>query len=742
MGVCEPGQGGNAAAISNTFMCLGEPPRLSPAPGSGMATGGTVKTSHIHGEPHGTACDFLPQVSEFVTMKRAKKKVQSPEPADNPEKPDVVAPELDAVAPERVAAAPEQAVPARNASSYTVVARRYRPQRLEDLVGQDHVVRALRNAIRMNRIAQAYLFCGTRGVGKTSMARIFAKCLNCVKGPTEEPCQTCDICESIALGQDVDVIEIDGASNNGVEQVRELRQNAGLRPSRARYKIYYIDEVHMLTTGAFNALLKTLEEPPPHVKFFFATTEANKIPITVLSRCQRYDFAGITPEVIAATLSDICRQEQVEAEPEALQIVARRATGSLRDAQSLLDRLLASGSPLLTVEIVNGLLGTASDERLLAMIEAVANHDAAAALRLLEQSASEGVQPAEILSGIIDFTRDALVLAVGAESMLLSVSPRQRPHVKCIVETWTIDSILASLQILSECRARMRGSLHGRLLVELALVRIARLEDLTDLGALVERLAALESGGGPVTRKPDLTATRRNQALPEAAAFTAEQAPPSVKPPMNLPSEKVVPPSSRPDVAAIASALAPRPGDEPSRQTPSTTAALSGVIGATAVMDPPEDKAPAIAPDAGTAILTRHNESSPLDLAAIRKIWPDLFKKVGARLGVHLSQVEPVSVIGPDVLVIAANAGYNSVADECGTAESLAKIEQALQRLTHRSVTVKYERSSEVDGVGSDGRPVDVRRQEALAADPLVQRVLELFEARPHRFEYDETEPN
>ena len=149
-------------------------------------------------------------------------------------------------------------------------------------MGQDHVVQALRNAIRLNRLAQAYLFCGTRGVGKTLMARIFAKCLNCVLGPTETPCQVCDICQAIAAGQDVDVIEIDGASNNGVEQVRELRQNAALRPSRSRYKIYYIDEVHMLSTGAFNALLKTLEEPPPHVKFFFATTEANKIPITVL----------------------------------------------------------------------------------------------------------------------------------------------------------------------------------------------------------------------------------------------------------------------------------------------------------------------------------------------------------------------------------------------------------------------------------------------------------------------------
>ena len=194
-----------------------------------------------------------------------------------------------------------------------------------------------------------------------------------------------------------------------------------------------------------------------------------------------------------------------------------------------LDRLLASGSPLLTVEVVNGLLGTASDERLLAMIEALAGHDAAAALRLLEQSAGEGVQPAEILSGIIDFTRDALVLAVGAESMLLSVSPRQRPHVERIVERWTIDSILASLQILSECRARMRGSLHGRLLVELALVRIARLEDLTELGTLVERLAALESGAGPVARRPDLAVKTRNQAAPEAATSPAEPAPPPVQ---------------------------------------------------------------------------------------------------------------------------------------------------------------------------------------------------------------------
>ena len=399
MGVCEPGQGGNAAAISNTFMCLGEPPRLSPAPASGP------------GNPReNRACPGLTiddwnsrRLLQFRHAERSKvapgppsKKRSSPSPKPSPPVAESTpSPPVAESVPPAPAAVPVSALAGQDATTataglpstsaappgpvaqtgYTVVARRYRPQRFEDVVGQDHVVQSLRNAIRLNRLAQAYLFCGTRGVGKTSLARIFAKCLNCVHGPTESPCQVCDICQAIAAGQDVDVIEIDGASNNGVEQVRELRQNAALRPSRCRYKIYYIDEVHMLSTGAFNALLKTLEEPPSHVKFFFATTEANKIPITVLSRCQRYDFAGITPEAIVASLKEICTREHVEAEPEALQVVARRASGSMRNAQSLLEQLLSSSGSRLTVEVVHALLGTPSDERLLAVLEALADRD-------------------------------------------------------------------------------------------------------------------------------------------------------------------------------------------------------------------------------------------------------------------------------------------------------------------------------------------------------------------------------
>ncbi len=388
---------------------------------------------------------------------------------------------------------------------YTVVARRYRPQRFEDVVGQDHVVQALRNAIRLNRVTHAYLFSGTRGVGKTSIARIFAKCLNCVHGPTETPCLKCDICQAIAVGQDVDVIEIDGASNNGVEAVRELRQNAGLRPSRCRFKIYYIDEVHMLSTGAFNALLKTLEEPPEHVKFFFATTEPNKIPITVLSRCQRYDFAGITPDQIAATLADICKTEGVKADEDSLRAIARRASGSMRDAQSLLEQLLSFGGDRLTVELVHQQLGIASDERTLSLLDALSQRDAASVLAIVDQSVASGVQPAELLGGTLDFLRDAMVLSAGAEVSLLAATPRQRPLIKAVVDRWPLDTILAAQQILSEARMRLRGSPHGRLLVELALVRVARLESMTELSEVIARLASIDSDGPvslPEKKKP------------------------------------------------------------------------------------------------------------------------------------------------------------------------------------------------------------------------------------------------
>jgi DNA polymerase-3 subunit gamma/tau len=640
------------------------------------------------------------------------------------------------------------------APPYTVVARRYRPQRFEDVVGQDHVVRALRNTIKLNRIAQAYLFCGTRGVGKTSIARIFAKCLNCVKGPTDQPCQVCDICESVALGQDVDVIEIDGASNNGVEQVRELRQSAALRPSRGRYKVYYIDEVHMLTTGAFNALLKTLEEPPPHVKFLFSTTEPNKIPITVLSRCQRYDFAGITPDAIAASLREICTAEQVEAEPEALEVVARRAGGSLRDGQSLLDRLMASGRPRLTVEVVHELLGTASDDRLLAMMEALADHDSRTALRLVEQSANEGVQPGELVSGLIEFVRDAMVLSVGAESMLLAISPRQRPRCKAIIERWSLDSMLAALQILAECRARMRGSSHGRLLTELAVVRVARLENLTAVSGLVERLVSLESGA-PV-RAPAAAVSRRSPAPAGATSAPSDAYASSADLSQGPPSPVPVGPSSAAGAAAPRRKPTSGAGARPGPPAPPSAPAALAEVPAAAAPEPTALAEPAASPiDSSSEPVpttpaardapapTAHSarlEPAPLDVAMARKVWPDLIKKVGPSLVWRLNYVEPIAVAAPDILVIAAKPGYNLMADHCGTDDALLEIGQGLQRLLHRSVTVKYERSTESEEVAAESRRPRARGSDSLATDPMVQKVVELFEARPLQLDYGDEE--
>jgi DNA polymerase-3 subunit gamma/tau len=591
------------------------------------------------------------------------------------------------------------------AENYTVVARRYRPQRFEDVVGQDHVVQALRNAIRLNRLAQAYLFCGTRGVGKTSMARIFAKCLNCVNGPTEEPCQVCDVCQAISVGQDVDVIEIDGASNNGVEQVRELRQNVSLRPSRSRFKIYYIDEVHMLSTGAFNALLKTLEEPPPHVKFFFATTEANKIPITVLSRCQRYDFAGISPEAIVETLKEICDREKIEADLDALQIVARRAGGSMRDAQSLLERMLSSGSPRLTPDVVHALLGTASDERLLAMIEALAGHDSASALTLLDQATTEGVQATELLAGIIDFLRDAMVLSIGAEALTLTVAPKQKPRLQAAVDRWSTDAILAALQILAEARARMRGVSHGRLLAELALVRISRLENLDELGEVVQRLKALEGGNLPSPKTSASSAKKKLSQTDSAARLES-----GIGKPASF--------SAQPEaIRAVAQPPAPPPPAPPSRPRPRTEDS----------QNPLEAK---LAVEQGR----RAEELPPLDLEIIQRIWPDLLKKVGASLSWRLSQAQPIGVDEPGVLVIGAKPGYNSVADPCGADDARKRIAECLQWLLQRPLSVRYE-SSETSDAPGDAPESGPRRIDQLMTDPLVQKVVELFEARVSHFE-------
>jgi DNA polymerase-3 subunit gamma/tau len=419
--------------------------------------------------------------------------------------------------------------PAPPPAEYTVVARRYRPQQLAELIGQEHVARALTNALQTGRVAHAYLFTGARGVGKTSAARILAKALNCVTGPTPTPCDRCDSCAAIAAGQDVDVVEIDGASNNGVNDIRDLRQNVGFLPTRSRYKVYIIDEVHMLSTGAFNALLKTLEEPPPHVKFIFATTEVQKLPITILSRCQRFDFAHVGPAKIFDQLKRIVEREGHQADDEALRLVARRAAGSMRDSQSLLDQLLASSQGKLTAEHVHAVLGTAGDDRVLELAGAVLGHDPKAALNLLAGWIDRGVQPGELLDQLIDYWRALMLAGCGGDLEELSLSPNVREVVRRQAGSVLLDTVLAGLDVLTTAKARMRGTGHTQVLLEVAIVRLARLDELLGVGALLRGgvTAAAPTEGGRAT---DNDPSKKNGRAAHSPGLNggAKQADPSI----------------------------------------------------------------------------------------------------------------------------------------------------------------------------------------------------------------------
>ena len=373
--------------------------------------------------------------------------------------------------------------------NYQVVARRYRPKTFNELIGQDHIAHALSNAISTERVGHAYLFTGARGVGKTSTARIYAKALNCFEGPTSKPCGVCDSCISISTGDDIDVLEIDAASNGGIDQIRQLRQNATIRPSRSRYKIYILDEVHMLTTPAWNALLKILEEPPEHIKFIFCTTEPTKIPITILSRCQRFDFAGIDTRQIADQLASIADNEKVTADEGVFDTLARRAAGSMRDAQSLLEQLLSFASTNISLKDVHHMLGTANEQLLFQLLDDISHGEQMKIFAELDSAAAQGVDFGILVEQMIGLYRDLLLSVSGGDAnLLLFCSPQQYEQVKTLATELGLHRILAAMQILDHTLSRMQRSTQSRVLLELALIRIANLDHFHQIATLLEQL--------------------------------------------------------------------------------------------------------------------------------------------------------------------------------------------------------------------------------------------------------------
>ena len=379
--------------------------------------------------------------------------------------------------------------------SYQVFARKYRPQIFDDLVGQAHVTRTLKNAVEQNRLAHAYLFVGPRGIGKTSTARILAKALNCVNGPTVTPCGVCDSCKEIAGGNSLDVLEIDGASNNGVEQVRELRDNVRYAPSKGHFKIYIIDEVHMLTSAAFNALLKTLEEPPPHVKFIFATTEPQKVLPTILSRCQRFDLHRIPANLIAQHLQFIAGKEKIALDPAAAHAIAKGADGGLRDAESMLDQLVAFCGDKIAEPDVLSVFGFTSEQTVAQFTEKILRGETPDALELLHAEADNGKDMMKLMSDLISYLRDLLVGKVKPEALADDLNPDLQKSLETQAAMIETDRLLELIDQFAAAEGRMKWAPNKRLHFEVAVIKAIQTLNQVTLNEVIENLAALRDGG-------------------------------------------------------------------------------------------------------------------------------------------------------------------------------------------------------------------------------------------------------
>ncbi|MCF8027989.1 MAG: DNA polymerase III subunit gamma/tau [Desulfobacteraceae bacterium] len=410
--------------------------------------------------------------------------------------------------------------------AYLVFARKYRPQQFDDVIGQAHITRSLANAVTTGRLAHAILFSGPRGTGKTTVARILAKCVNCHNGPTDKPCNQCPSCREITTSSAADVFEIDGASNNKVENVRELRETAKYKPSSSPYKIFIIDEVHMLSDAAFNALLKTLEEPPAHVLFFFATTEPNKIPVTILSRCQRYDFRRVAIDDITGHMAEICRQEQMQISQNALAVIAREADGSIRDGLSLLDQIVTCSSEKVSDEQVVEMLGVIDRQVLFDAADALFSGNAAALVGICDALYRQGRHLLRFYSELIVHFRNLLLIKMGgAEKSLTDVPEHEKKQMAKQVEHVSEPYLSQIVNTLFSDEWRIRQSVSPRHALEMTFFKLLQIRPAMSMDTLIEKLDQLrqEMGGPlPVNAVPEAASEPRN---PEPAALPENQDP-------------------------------------------------------------------------------------------------------------------------------------------------------------------------------------------------------------------------
>ncbi|MCX7748893.1 MAG: DNA polymerase III subunit gamma/tau [Clostridia bacterium] len=414
--------------------------------------------------------------------------------------------------------------------AYIALYRKWRPALFEDVVEQEHVVRTLKNSVTSERIAHAYLFCGTRGTGKTTTAHIFSRAINCLNPNDGDPCNQCEVCRDILSGSILDVIEIDAASNNSVDNVREIRDEVVYAPSRAKFKVYIIDEVHMLSSGAFNALLKTLEEPPPHVVFILATTEPHKLPPTILSRCQRFDFRRITVDSIAKRLDMISGSNGVVLSQEAARLIARLSDGALRDAISILDQCIATGKDEISYEDVLSVVGIVKDTFISDMVSAIADNDIGRILKMVDMLVMDGKDITQFVSDMVLYYRNLLICKISLKpEEIIEASKETIELMKELGGRFSQESIMSIIKELSAIESSLKWATHPRVLLEMVLVKICESEANVSFEGILARLAELERkiSSGEFAVKQDVNHTAKKETLPkkETPSSQEDQAP-------------------------------------------------------------------------------------------------------------------------------------------------------------------------------------------------------------------------
>ena len=612
---------------------------------------------------------------------------------------------------------------------YRVVALRYRPTDFDDLIGQSQVSTALRNAIQQNRVGHAYLFTGARGVGKTSSARIFAKCLNCQTGPTIKPCGKCDICDSVSYGEDVDVLEIDGASNRGIDEIRQLRANANVRPSRGRYKIYIIDEVHMLTVAAFNALLKTLEEPPAHVKFIFCTTDPEKIPITVLSRCQRFDFPPIQTQSIVERLRHIVENEEIEADDKALELLARRAGGSMRDSQSLLEQLLSYTSDRITEAEVHALLGTADNDAVFNIADAIVAGDSAAALSYVHQFIEGGVDGGQLTAQLLGLFRDAMACLVGCgDELLLNCSSDDMPRLQALSGSLGVEKVLSILQVLDQTLVKVRHSTSVRTMLEMTVVRCCHLENLDLIPQLIKQL---QSGdvAAPAARKP--AAAKPAAAKPRTAKKKQSDVGPAnvgvAMPRSETPSvsPSIAATSATESVASQTSAKPPEPPEPPEPNESNSEVEPVSEPNTEPVAKPITQ--PATNPIAGAVSGTTSSPPPSLQAHNLEETWRKILAEFNDLTAESASNFDSLELSGERLTVSLKSALDQEMCDRPAAKQ---RLEKALAAATGSSVRIDFKLSDKPESIAP--RPQHISRRQRirnLESNEFIKTALDLFDA-------------